>query len=124
MAGGTAFFGLLYIGRVLGDLPSGADAGPGWSFFVAFLGSAGAIVIGATMLRTAARQEPAPAAFGFPGHPGAGMAPGYYPPQPMMPPMQAAPGAAPMCPRCMQQGQVTFAAQYQRHFCSRCQQYV
>lgn len=128
VCGVAAFFGIYFIGRVLSEMHGSHTPGPGWSFFVSFLGLVGAAVIAGVMIRPAARAEAglAPAGYGG-GYPGGG----YPQPFPGAMPMgaqQAAPmgaqPAAPMCPRCGPAGQVTFAAQYQRHFCGRCQQYV
>lgn len=132
VCGIAAFFGLYFIGRALSEVRGSGGPGPGWSFCVAFIGHIGAAVIAGVMIRPHARRT----APGFhPGYPQQGYAPqpqgyapqpqGSAPPQPgYAPPQAPQQQAAPSCPRCVAQGQVTYAAQYQRYFCGRCQQYV
>lgn len=108
IAGGiTAFFAIYFVARTLGQVEGDNGPGVSWSFFLTFLGAGGSILIGALLVKPAARREPG----GLPGaiasYPGA---------------MQGMPAGTPLCPRC--QGATTYAAQYQKYFCGRCQQYI
>jgi len=124
VCGVTLLFGVIYVGRVLSEAHGSRGPGPGWSFFLAILGLVGGALIAGLMIRPAAARMRGVSQLG--AAPGGYAPQGYAPQQGYAPPQQGAQAAqaAPTCPRCGPQGQVTYAAQYQRYFCGNCQQYV
>lgn len=106
---GAASFTLTYFAIRLAMSDKDVDFGPGFSVFLGIGGLIAAGIVMQTMLRPLIQQAKG-AAPGLPmavAQGGAGAAPG------------AAPGP---CPRCG--GQVQYVAQYQRWYCTACQQYV
>lgn len=123
---GLASFTMTYFAVRLSMSDDDVQIGPSYSAFLGIGGVVGAGVVIQQMLKKLVAQAK--------GMLPAGPAMGYAQPmhgQPMQgQPMQGQPMAAPpmaaaatvACPRC--QGQATFVAQYNRHFCNACQQYV
>ena len=103
---GAASFTLTYFAIRLAMSDKDVDFGPSYSVFLAIGGLVAAGIVMQTMLRPLVQQAQAAA--------------------PQLPVAQAVAGAAPQaagpCPRCG--GQLQFVAQYQRWYCTACQQYV
>lgn len=103
---GAASFTLTYFAIRLSMSDKDVNFGPGFSVFLAIGGLIAAGIVMQTMLRPLIQQAKAAA----PGLPAAQAVGG------------AAPQAAGPCPKCG--GQLQFVAQYQRWYCTACQQYV
>jgi hypothetical protein len=107
---GGASFTLTYFAIRLSMSDDDVQFGPGFSVFLAVGGLIAAGIVMQTMLRPLIQKAQ-------------GAAPSLPAAQAM--PMGAAPQAAQApgpCPRCG--GQLQFVAQYQRWYCTACQQYV
>jgi hypothetical protein len=108
---------LFYVVKSVADGRGLIKFSPGFSFFLAVLGVVGALVVSLANRGPAARRE---RGVGMPMQMVYPMQMVQQPnphlgPMMMQPPMQA-------CPRCT--GAMTYVPQYQRYFCTRCQQYA
>jgi hypothetical protein len=108
--GAAAFCFTFFLVRLMTS-EIGDEAGPSYSGFLAIGGVVGAGFVLKQMLGPIIAQGPGAAVAAAPG--------GGYQAQPGGMPANV---AAVTCPRC--QGQAQYVAQYQRHFCNACQQYV